>query len=235
MDDRYFYIDPRGRRSGPFSEEELRRLAASGLLEREGSLELAGFGGVIRLAETRWLRDAFQADATDSVAVGTDRRSAEAAPTPGPATPVGPSAPPSTLPPDAVARAFAARPAAQEPRPAAPAITTPWVPPVPSDIGSARAGSTDPGTTGIERSSYVLLGILPSIIGVFGIHNVVAGYTGRGIAQLVLSLFTLGGCFSSFFGAPCVCVSIPLWLALFAWTLAEVSLVRVDARGRRFA
>ena len=59
MDDRYFYIDPRGRRSGPFSEAELRRMAAAGLLEREGSLELAQIGGVIRLEETQWLRDSF--------------------------------------------------------------------------------------------------------------------------------------------------------------------------------
>jgi hypothetical protein len=218
MDDRYFYIDPRGRRSGPFSEAELRRMAATGLLEREGSLELAEIGGVIRLADTRWLRDSFPIEPGEMRAEPAATAST-GAPTPSERIP--------TPPPDAIAQAFSSRPAA-----------TAWVPPLP-----APQSTTNPATpatelamnTGMERSSYVLLGILPSIAGIFGIHNVVAGYIGRGITQLVLSLFTLGGCFATFVGTPCLCLSIPLWIALFAWTLAEVTLVRVDARGRRFA
>lgn len=183
-------------------------MAATGLLEREGSLELAEIGGVIRLAETRWLREAFPTETGEWSA-----QAAATAPTDAP-----------TPPPDAIGHAFSPRGASSG-----------WVPPTPPTAPAAGQSAEFERNEGMERSSYVLLGILPSIVGIFGIHNVVAGYIGRGITQLVLSLFTLGGCFSTFIGTPCLCLSIPLWLSLFAWTLAEVTLVRVDARGRRFA
>ena len=51
----YLYIDPRGRRSGPFSEAELKLLASRGLLETDGHVELEGLGSVWSVGEVPWL------------------------------------------------------------------------------------------------------------------------------------------------------------------------------------
>ena len=69
-----------------------------------------------------------------------------------------------------------------------------------------------------SRTAYVLLGLF---LGYLGIHNFYAGYTGKGVAQLLLCLFSP------------VLFFIPL-LVLFVWTLIEICTVTQDAQGIRF-
>ena len=68
-----------------------------------------------------------------------------------------------------------------------------------------------------ERLIYILLGIF---LGGFGIHNFYAGYTGKGVAQLLITLL-LGW------------LVIPL-LAVFVWVLIEIITVTKDANGVAF-
>jgi len=62
-----------------------------------------------------------------------------------------------------------------------------------------------------SRVGVILLGIF---LGCFGAHNFYAGYTGRGIAQLAITLCTL------FFGA------IVSWI----WAIVEICTVDRDSR-----
>jgi hypothetical protein len=87
-----------------------------------------------------------------------------------------------------------------------------------------------PAEAACSRSTYIVLGLLPSFIGIFGLHNIVAGYT-RGIVQLVLALTTFGGVVGLVLAPPCCGVGIPMWVALFLWTLVDVTTVTTDARG----
>ena len=64
------------------------------------------------------------------------------------------------------------------------------------------------------RITYVLLGIF---LGGLGIHNFYAGYTGRGVAQLLITLLSCG------FLVPIV------WV----WNLIEICVVDTDASGSR--
>lgn len=68
-----------------------------------------------------------------------------------------------------------------------------------------------------SRLVYILLGLF---LGSFGIHNFYAGYSGRGIVQLLLTLF-LGWLF------------FPL-LIVWLWVLIEIIAVNRDARGTPF-
>ena len=76
-----------------------------------------------------------------------------------------------------------------------------------------RAGG-DPSAK--SRMAFILLGAL---LGSLGIHNFYAGYTGKGVAQLLISILTCG------------LGSIASWI----WALVEVCTVQVDASGRPFA
>ena len=69
----------------------------------------------------------------------------------------------------------------------------------------------------INRTSYILLGIF---LGALGVHNFYAGYQGRGLAQLLITIF-LG------------------WTILFLlitslWAIIEVCVVTKDADGINF-
>jgi|GEM_PF-233206 TM2 domain-containing membrane protein YozV len=66
-----------------------------------------------------------------------------------------------------------------------------------------------------ERIAYILLGVF---LGAFGIHNFYAGYTGRAIAQLLITLLTL------FVGS----------IISVVWAIIEVCTVTVDASGVPF-
>lgn len=68
-----------------------------------------------------------------------------------------------------------------------------------------------------SRISYILLGIF---LGCLGIHNFYAGYTGRAVAQLLITLF-----------AGWLIIS---WFAVWIWCIIEVCAVRVDAHGIKF-
>ena len=81
-----------------------------------------------------------------------------------------------------------------------------------------------------SRASYILLALLPPFVGVFGIHNIVAGYTVRGVIMLVLSLTTVFGIGCIAF--PCTCLSVPTWLVLFTLSVIDAITVTVDAQGR---
>lgn len=67
-----------------------------------------------------------------------------------------------------------------------------------------------------SRAAYILIGLL---IGGLGIHNFYAGHNGRGIAQLLVTLFTAWLCF-------------PI-LIIWAWIIIEVIVTNTDGYGRR--
>lgn len=82
-----------------------------------------------------------------------------------------------------------------------------------SDSGNGNSNSPKK-----SRTAYVLLGIF---LGYLGIHNFYAGYSGRGIAQLLICIFTGWMVF-------------PL-VILFVWSLMEVITITQDANGNRFS
>jgi TM2 domain/Prokaryotic RING finger family 1 len=66
-----------------------------------------------------------------------------------------------------------------------------------------------------NRTTFIILGVL---LGPIGIHNFYAGYTGRGIAQLLITLLTVG------FASPMT------WV----WAVIEVLTVDRDSEGHKF-
>jgi len=85
------------------------------------------------------------------------------------------------------------------------------VAPSPSPAGSPGASST-------SRVVYILLGVF---LGCLGVHNFVAGYTGRGIAQLLITLL-LGWVY--FLGI----------IVTGIWVIVEIIVITQDAQGRPF-
>ena len=65
------------------------------------------------------------------------------------------------------------------------------------------------------RVAYVVLGLL---LGCLGIHNFYAGYIGRGIAQLLITVLSVG------FLCPAVAI----------WNIIEVCVIDADSRGLKF-
>lgn len=229
----YLYIDPRGRRSGPYTEAELKLLSARGLLEPNGTLEMNGLSTAWRVADVPWLR-------TDSAAERASGLGEGGAPTSPPpdsegAEPTAPSAARITAPPiDAHSTGRAPHPAAQLGNSVGSSASNPGglqsgVPR--GDAGGSAVATEQPACS---RTVYVLLAILPAFLGIFGIHNLVAGYFSRGIVMLVLSVFTfMGACMVV--APPCLCLGLPLWLVLFVLSVVEAITVTSDARGRAFA
>lgn len=185
----YDYIDPRGKRSGPFTEDELKSLAARGLLEPEGTVVLSSLGTVGRVAEIPWL-----------LAPQADRARPDGSPPP---PPPGAAPPRTSEEAIAIAREMEARRAAESPQ------------------------------ADLSRATYVLMAILPSFIGIFGAHNLAAGFIGRGVAAVLLSVLTFGG-LACLMAPPCACLAVPVWIVLFAVSVWEAFTVRCDARGRPF-
>ena len=66
-----------------------------------------------------------------------------------------------------------------------------------------------------SRITYILLAIF---LGGFGIHNFVAGYTGRGVAQLLLTILSCG------------VLALPVGI----WVIIEACTVTADADGVPF-
>ena len=81
----------------------------------------------------------------------------------------------------------------------------------PSSPGHHEAPFRHPPETK-DRVAYVLLAVLLG----FGIHNLYAGYTNRGIIQLVLSVLCC------------------LWPFMWIWAIIEACTVTQDANGVRF-
>jgi TM2 domain-containing membrane protein YozV len=98
--------------------------------------------------------------------------------------------------------------------------------PTPPVAGPA-AVSPPPGTPQAlapkcTRTAYILLALLPGIfVGIYGIHNLVAGYTQRGIIQLVLS--------AVFWITVWFCVGALVYFGLLIWAIVECFQVKVDA------
>lgn len=67
-----------------------------------------------------------------------------------------------------------------------------------------------------SRTTYIVLGIF---LGVFGAHNFYAGYTGRAVGQLCLSVLTL------FYLSP----------ASWIWAIVEICVVNRDSAGIQFS
>lgn len=123
----------------------------------------------------------------------------------------------------------------------------PSPPASPSEFRSESSQPTSPpleppvedlsGVSSISRVVFILLALLPGLmLSIFGIHNLVAGYTGRGVTQLILSLmFVWGmGCISLAL-PPTLCLSAVVWIGLVVWSIVEASTVTIDAKGRRFS
>ena len=72
-------------------------------------------------------------------------------------------------------------------------------------------------TGGKSRLGYILFGLF---LGIFGIHNFYAGYFGRGIAQLLITI-VIGW------------LVVPL-IAVFIWVIVEIITVTRDAKGDAF-
>lgn len=141
---------------------------------------------------------------------------------------------------DAMVRRRSTRePVPQPPDAAAGEAVAPVKPAVPPTAPQPMPATAAPARPACQRSSYILLALLPALFGIFGIHNIVAGYTGKGIAQLALSILTIGGPLALTVGViiapPCCCVGVPVWLILFVWTLIEIATTTRDARGAEMA
>ena len=67
-----------------------------------------------------------------------------------------------------------------------------------------------------SRTTYIVLGIF---LGAFGIHNFYAGYVGRAVGQLCLTVLTVGY----------------LGLVSWVWAIVEVCIVEKDSTGLNFS
>ena len=66
-----------------------------------------------------------------------------------------------------------------------------------------------------SRTAFILLGVF---LGAFGAHNFYAGYTGKAVGQLCLSILTIGY------------LAIASWI----WAIIEVCIIDKDSTGRPF-
>jgi TM2 domain-containing membrane protein YozV len=66
-----------------------------------------------------------------------------------------------------------------------------------------------------SRTTFIVLGIF---LGMFGVHNFYAGYTGKAVGQLCLTILTLG------YGA----------LVAWPWAIVEICITDRDSQGTLF-
>ena len=117
-----------------------------------------------------------------------------------------------------LSQAAAAAPAriANPPLPAAPApgapfpYTQPISPGYPYASPAARYARSDK-----SRTTFIVLGIF---LGMLGVHNFYAGYTGRAVGQLCLSVLTIGF------------MAVVSWV----WAIVEICVVTRDSAGLEF-
>ena len=67
-----------------------------------------------------------------------------------------------------------------------------------------------------SRTAYILLAIF---LGYLGVHNFYAGYIGKGVAQLLITLLSAGF----------------LSIVSFIWAVVDICTVQTSADGRPFA
>lgn len=82
-------------------------------------------------------------------------------------------------------------------------------------VATSKGPGAAVGVAPKAKGTYVLLGALLGLFGFPGIHNFYAGYSGKGLAQLLCSVLS---CWI-------------LWLPMYIWTIVEVCTVAVDADG----
>ena len=82
--------------------------------------------------------------------------------------------------------------------------------------GYAYAAMPVYGRSHKSRTTYIVLGIF---LGAFGVHNFYAGYTGRAVGQLCLTVLTLGY------------LGIVSWI----WAIIEICIVEKDNTGLAFS
>ena len=70
----------------------------------------------------------------------------------------------------------------------------------------------------VDKKSRIVYVILAIVFGEIGVHNFYAGYIGRGIAQLLITVLTFGLLF---------------WVSWF-WAIIEICVVRQDGRNIPF-
>jgi TM2 domain-containing membrane protein YozV len=99
--------------------------------------------------------------------------------------------------------------ALNSPQPAAPAPNA-YAAPVFASAAPVYA------STHKSRTSYIVLGIF---LGALGVHNFYAGYTGRAVGQLCLTVLTLGY------------LGVVSWI----WAIIEICIVEKDSTGLRFS
>jgi TM2 domain-containing membrane protein YozV len=104
---------------------------------------------------------------------------------------------------------------------AAAAAPAPIAATVPNPSQQAPAGYTYAampvyGRSHKSRTTYIVLGIF---LGAFGVHNFYAGYTGRAVGQLCLTVLTLGY------------LGIVSWI----WAIIEICIVEKDSTGLAFS
>jgi TM2 domain-containing membrane protein YozV len=100
------------------------------------------------------------------------------------------------------------------------AVPNPSQPAAPATYASAAPvfASATPvyASTHKSRTSYIVLGIF---LGALGVHNFYAGYTGRAVGQLCLTVLTLGY------------LGVVSWI----WAIIEICIVEKDSTGLRFS
>jgi hypothetical protein len=102
---------------------------------------------------------------------------------------------------------------------------------MPPTSAASITPSIVPNSALCARTTYILLAVIPALFGIFGIHNLVAGFVGRGIAQLVLSVLAGTGSCAALAVPDCCCMSVQIWLGLLAWVVCEAATMTRDARG----
>ena len=92
-----------------------------------------------------------------------------------------------------------------------------------SPFSSASAHRDAPvyGSTHKSRTTYIVLGVF---LGALGIHNFYAGYTGRAVGQLCLTVLTLAALSLGY-----------LALVSWTWAIVEICIVEKDSTGLRFS
>lgn len=103
------------------------------------------------------------------------------------------------------------------PPPAYATAQPPPAPPAAAALATVPAPLAAPGAGQKERVVYVLLGVF---LGTLGIHNFFAGYTGRAIAQLLITIL--------------VGWLVVPWIGVAIWNIVEVITVTQDANGVPF-
>ena len=80
----------------------------------------------------------------------------------------------------------------------------------------ARPGASPVQGAAKSQTAYVLLGAL---LGSFGVHDFYAGYTGKGVVQLLITVLSCGAA---------------AWVS-WIWAIIEICTVHNDAKGIPFA